>query len=275
MGGMRALRVRASRVVAIWFFAVQCASAEGGNADIAAAANQATISVGGMHQNYKEFNDGITILLPSVLDSELGSLLTFEVGASRLTEKIFYEVQVGIAAGTTTYTGYLQDLGPPVVYTPYVGKTANFIVGARGRVGIPFRPAAGLLLVPYAEVGEHLWRRDLGYVEDYSHFLIGVGGKLYWNPAPRVVVEAGLGTGTTFLANMTLDDLDFELGGKPWHHGLLAIDYRLDERWHLRLSSEYRRWQYGQSPVVAGFIEPRSESVQATYLISVGYSLLR
>jgi hypothetical protein len=241
--------------------------------DINAAANQLRLGVGALNQNYKEFNDGLVAVLPSVLDSELGSIPTVEFGASLLREQLYAELQLGLAYGSTTYTGYLQYPGP--VYVPYVGKTDNFIFRAQGRVGIPFRPASILVLVPYAEIGDHFWRRDIGYTEDYSHYHIGVGGKMLLRLAPGVVAEAGLGFGTTFLANMRLDGDDFELGSEPYRHGMLAIDIRLAGHWHLRLSGEYRDWQYEQSPVVNGLIEPRSESKQATYLLSVGYNFAK
>lgn len=270
------MRVRCATVLlatATWFVATPVVAVDVEHPDITAAANQLRLGVGALHQNYKEFNDGLVGVLPSVLDSELGSIPALQLSASLLRERIYAELQVGLVYGSTTYTGYLQYPGP--VYVPYVGKTDNFIFRAQGRVGIPFRPASILTLVPYVEVGDHFWRRDIGYIEDYSHYQIGVGGKILLRLAPGVVAEAGLGFGSTFLANMRLDGDDFELGSEPYRHGLLAMDIRLAGRWHLRLSGEYRDWQYEQSPVVSGLIEPRSESKQATYLLSVGYSFAR
>lgn len=241
--------------------------------DIAAAINQVWVGVGALNQNYKEFNDGLVPVLPSVLDSELGSIPMLQAGFGLLKPRLFAELQANLAYGSTTYTGYLQSPGP--VYDPYVGSTNNFIFSAQGRVGLPFRPASIVLLVPYLEAGRHFWRRDIGYIEYYSHFHTGIGGKVFVRVAPTVVLQAGAGFGTTLLANMTLDGDDFELGSEPYRHALLAVDVRLAERWHLRLSGEYRDWRYEQSPIVNGLIEPRSESKQATCLLAVGYHLGR
>ena len=241
--------------------------------DIVSAANQVYVGAGVLHQDYREFNDGLVPVLPSVLDSEEGNIITAQVGYSALTSFLYGQVQLSVSVGETTYTGYLVSPGP--VYTPFVGPTDNNIVSLIGRVGYPFRAGARAVVVPYLEVGEFFWRRDIGYIEDYSHFLIGLGAKLLWSPVSKLVVEAGLGVGTTVSANMTVDGYDYDLGSEPYRNGYLAVDYRLHGRWHLRLSADYRDWKYAQSPVVAGFLEPRSETVHATYMLSAGYSFAK
>lgn len=243
------------------------------NPDIVSAANQVYVGAGVLHQNYKEFNDGLVPSLPSVLDSEDGNIITAQVGYSALTSYLYGQVQLSVSVGETNYTGYLVSPGP--VYTPYLGTTDNNIVNLIGRAGYPFRAGSRAVVVPYLEVGHFFWRRDIGYVEDYSHFLLGLGAKLLWSPTSKLVVETGLGIGTTVAANMNVDGYNYDLGSEPYRNGYLAVDYRLHGRWHLRLSAEYRAWEYAQSPVVAGFLEPRSETLHATYMLSAGYSFAK
>lgn len=241
--------------------------------DITSAVTQVTIGAGVLRQNYKEFNDGLIPTLRPVLDFETGDIAAVQIGGGVLLRQFFVEGRLTIASGDTVYDGFLQYPGP--VYVPYVGTTSNTIVSLQARFGYPFRPTHSVALIPYLEIGEHYWRRDVGYVEDYSHMLLGIGGKLLWNPFQNMVVDVGAGVGTTVLPLMTSDGYDYDLGSRPYRNGHVALDYRFVRRWHLRLSGEYRSWQYGQSPVVAGAIEPRSESVQVTYLLAAGYSFAR
>lgn len=243
--------------------------------DITSAVTQVSVGLGALQQNYKEFNDGLVPSLRSVLDFEIGNLTTVQIAGGLLLPNFFVEGHLNISSGDTVYDGYLQDIGPPPVYTPYVGTTSNTIVSLYARFGYPFRPAASVALIPCLEIGEHFWRRDVGYVEDYSHMLLGLGGKVLWNPFQNFVVDVGLGYGTTVLPLMTTGGYDFDLGSRPYRNGYIAFDYRVSQRWHLRLSGEYRNWEYGQSPVVAGALEPRSETTQVTYLFAAGYSFAR
>jgi len=251
------------------------------NPDITAAISQMWVSVGALNQNYKEFNDRLVPSLPSILDSEAGSIPMLQAGMGILKADFFAELQVSMAYGATSYTGFVELPGP--VFNPYAGSTNNFIFSAQGRFGIPFHVSPRVVLVPYAEAGEHLWRRDIGYIEDYSHLHVGLGGRAIVRLSAGMVFMAGAGFGSTLLSSMMLEGKEFELGSEPYHHGMLAIDVKLRDRWHLRLTTEYRDWSYEQSPrVVVGGpfgsvprVEPRSDTRQATYLLSLGYSFAR
>lgn len=237
------------------------------NPDIVAATDQLSVGLGVLHQNYREFNDGLNPVLPEVLDAETGNIPALQVGDGAMLPFLYGQVAFTIARGDTTYDGRLQN--PP--YTPVMDTTANTIVDFLGRVGYPFRAGGRVVLVPYVEFSDHYWQRDVGYVEDYSHLTIGIGGKVLWSPVQRLVLEWGLGSGTTFLGTMSTGGDDYTLGDRPYWSTYLSTDVRLATRWHVRAALDYRRWEYGQSDVVGGYLEPRSLTKQTTFLVSGGY----
>jgi hypothetical protein len=244
------------------------------NGDIVEAANQLSVGIGALRQEYHEFNDGLVAVLPAVLDAETGDLVSVGLGYSILLPYFYGQARLNVAAGDTTYVGYLQTFEPGgVTYTPFTGTTTNTIVSFTGRLGYPFRAGDHAALVPYLEVGEHYWRRDIGYVEDYNHLYVGLGAKLLFSPASQWVFELGGGYGTTVLASLYAEGYDFNLGEKPYVNVYASVDYRLNAHWYLQLSADYRSWEYGQSPVVAGFVEPHSETQQTQVLVSLSYAL--
>jgi hypothetical protein len=134
-------------------------------------------------------------------------------------------------------------------------------------------------VIPYLELGEYAWNRDIGpstpygYTEVYFNMSLGFGAKALYSPIERLVLEIGAGYGSNFLSTMTTGGYDYTLGDKPYMNGYVSADYRIDNRWHLTLSADYRNWQYGTSYVAPGVTyEPRSETTQIQYLISVGYN---
>jgi hypothetical protein len=202
------------------------------------------------------------------LDAETGNIPVLQVSYGVMRPHIFGQVALNIASGDTTYDGHL--INPP--YTPVMATTSNTMVDFVGRVGYPFGAGSRVVLVPYGEFSFHYWERDIGYIEDYTHLAIGLGGKVLWSPAQRLVIEGGLSLGTTFLGTMSTGGDDFTLGDRPYWSAYTSLDVRLGARWHVKAALDYREWEYGQSDVVAGYIEPRSLTKQTTFLVSGGYN---
>lgn len=245
------------------------------NADIVHASNQLSWGFGTLAQDYREYNDGLVPSLPDILDSETGRLTSFRVGYTGMLRGLYIQARLNYSTGETDYVGYLQS-GYPVVYTPFNTTTDNRIIDLLARVGYAFRAGERLVLVPYGELGDYWWRRDVGpstpygIVEDYFHLNLSLGAKALYSPVSRLVLELGGGYGTTFLAFMTAEGYDYDLGSEPYMSAYASVDYRFLENWHLKWSADYRRWEYGQSDVVAGYLEPHSRTEQTQYLMSVG-----
>ena len=248
------------------------------NPDIAAASNQISVGWGALKQDYREYNDGLTALLPSVLDSETGTVRGLRLGYTGMIRRIYVQTALDYARGNTDYVGYLQSPGP--VYTPFNTTTRNTFFDLTVRVGYTFRAESLLVVVPYIEVGEHIWYRQIGpstpYYsgsEDYVHLHIGPGVKLLLSPIDRLVWELGAGYGINTLSTMTTGGYTYTLGDKGNLSGYTGFDIRVAGNVHLKLNAEYRKWEYGQSDVQGGYLEPRSLTRQVRYLVAVGYSL--
>jgi len=238
------------------------------NPDIVMASNQLAVGLGVLHQDYTEYNHGMAAAPYEILDAETGNIPALQVDYGLLRPHLFGQVALRIATGDTTYDGHYFD--PP--YAPVIATTSNTMVDFLGRVGYPFRAGGRVVLVPYGEFGSHYWERDVGYIEDYSHLAIGIGGRVLWNAAERLVIEAGLSVGATLFGNMSTGGEDFALGDRAYWSADTALDFRLASRWHIRAALDYRYWEYGASNAdAAGIFEPDSVTKQTTFLISGGY----
>lgn len=246
------------------------------NAEIARASNQVSFGYGKLHQDYREFNDGLVPVLPAILDSETGSIDSVRLAYIGVFSRVYVQLNLNYSRGTTDYVGYLQAPGP--VYTPFNTTTRNTMYDLIERAGYTFKAGDSMVVVPYIELGEYFWSRKIGVTtiyyggaEEYSHLSLGAGAKLLYTPVRRLVVEVGAGGGYVLLAAMTTHGYDYKLGEKPYISGYASLDYRFVASWHLKASADYRKWQYGQSGIVGGAVEPHSESVQTQYLLSLGY----
>lgn len=254
--------------------ATACAANAALNTDIVNASSQLAVGLGVLHQDYTEYNHGMAAAPFEILDAETGSIPALQVDYGVMLPHLFGQVALRIASGDTTYDGYLVDYTVmPPTYTPWKDTTSNTMVDFLGRVGYPFRAGGRVVLVPYGELGSHYWERDVGYIEDYTHFAIGIGGKVLWSPAERVVIEGGLSVGTTLFGNMSTGGENFALGDRPYWSAYTSLDYRLASHWHIKAALDYRYWEYGASDADAtGFYEPDSVTKQTTFLVSGGYS---
>jgi len=247
------------------------------NSEIARASNEVAFGYGKLHQDYREFNDGLTPLLPSILDSETGRINSYRLAYIGMFSRAYVQLNLNYSSGDTDYVGFLQAPGP--VYTPFNTTTRNSIFDLSERVGYTIRMGSPAALVPYIELGEYYWSREVGRTtiyyggaEHYSHLSLGVGAKLLFSPVSHLVFELGAGGGYIVLADMVTQGDTFTLGAKAYMSGYTSIDYRFVGNWHLKASADYRKWEYGQSDVVGLYLEPHSQTKQTQYLLSLGYS---
>jgi hypothetical protein len=248
------------------------------NIAIARASHQVSFGYGKLHQDYREFNDGLVATLPGILDSETGSVNGYRLAYVGMFSRLYVQLHLDYAKGDTDYVGYLQSLPGPV-YTPFNTTTRNTFFDLVERVGYTIKAGNSAVVIPYAELQEYYWSRKIGVTtiyfsgaEEYSHLGLGVGAKLLFSPVTRLVFEIGAGGGYAVLGEMTTNGYRYTLGEKSYLSGYASADYNLVGDWHLKASADYRKWQYGQSDIVANAIEPHSQSVQTRYLLSMGYS---
>jgi len=273
------LRTGAAGIVVtmmIAFWSPMASADVGINPDFFRSSNQMSIQVGGLSQDYREFNDGLVPSLTNILDSETGTIPYLRVSYRALIRHWYTQVSFGYAYGDTDYVGYLQSPGP--VYTPFNTKTTNSIYDFQFRFGYLFQVARPFALVPYAELGQYYWIRDVGpstpygITEDYSHAFLGAGIRCLINPAERLVWEIGVGMATNFGSTMETNGYTYDLGDRSNLSAYTSLDYHIAGHWHAKVDLEYRRWEYGQSDVKGGYLEPRSETRQTRFFAGVGYS---
>jgi len=246
------------------------------NPDIVMAANQLAISIGQLHQDYREYNDGLEPLLPPILDAETGSISAYRLSYTALIGHFYVQGARSFANGKTAYDGFLQPV-PPV--TPAKTVTDNTIDDFDVKLGAGFALGSMTVIVPYADLGVHTWIREVGKAtpnyggaEKYSNLIAGVGVKVLFSPVSRLVFEAGATTGTTAGSNMNTNGTDYPLGKKPYLAADIGVDYRFVGAWHLKATADYQKWEYGASDWIAGAMEPHSQTKQFEYLLSLGYT---
>jgi len=246
------------------------------NPDLVRGSNQIAVQIGGLSQDYREFNDGLVSSLPEVLDAETGSITYLRISYRALVRRWYGQAAFGFGYGETDYVGYLQSPGP--VYTPLKTTTTNTIYDLMFRFGYLFQLARPVAVVPYAEIGEYHWTRDIapsasyGITEYYSHSFAGLGAKFLFNPVDRLVWEIGGGAAANLGSTMETGGYTYDLGDRTSLSAYTSLDYFVTGHWHAKVDVEYRRWEYGQSGVKGGYLEPRSDTRQTRFFAGVGYS---
>lgn len=246
------------------------------------ANNQINLSVGFLHQNYGEYNDGLAPSMGAYLDVERGKIPGFDLSASASNNKRQYvEFHLSRYSGRTDYDGALQWTDAQGYHTiPYQTTTENVVTELLLKGGKVLAIGERSALTPHLELGWHGWRRDTsddpyGYLEDYSHFWIGLGLIGQHAISDRLVVEAAGMVGHSIDAFIVVPDhaLRGSLGSSlTWQAGIGA-DYTLRNKLHLTGNIHFVRFNYDQSPSNGYALEPRSFTEQVSYRIGLGYPL--
>ena len=246
---------------------------------LAHAQTDLQVSAGFMGFSYKEYADSGALLdredawLPGVT-AELG----YREGAWRIS------ASGSFFSGTADYDGQTQGGVPAKTNTDEQLWSAGLRLERRVEIGTAS-------LSPYLGLAYHEWQRDIkngrtvnntpvtGLLEVYSWKTVELGallrfntrwegveialdGRVFQTYAPELQVRLPGATRDTFF------DLGEESGGR---FAVLGT-YPLKPRLYLRLEAFYERWSFGRSPVVNGFLEPRSDTQTAGLLVGLTHS---
>ncbi len=250
-------------------------------------------AIGDLDQSYQETSNG------AVLDKETGPIPMISFGASSVSSNpqggLYWRIQGRSARGNTTYNG--QTLGG----TPVQTTTANTIFDINGRLGVATGIGRHMALMPYFEMGEHDWRRNVGSGQGaggIEHYTNGyLGGGLLWEIALNrrwVVAVRGM-AGYTFGAQITATDPVFvntstnqisyatssqTLGDSAYESGGLKATYLIDRMWRAFIRIDAVHFRYGASTPIPiftssgsgepGFYEPDSQTTQIAVTVGSG-----
>lgn len=246
--------------------------------------NQQGIALGGMHQDYQEYNNGAMPGIGSILDREDGGIKQARYNVSVMRKRALGNFAIAYASGDTHYDGHSLSTG-----TPMTDTTHNNILSVRGDIGYAVLAGGDGLLAPEVEFGYHAWTRHIdgtGQEEKYTHMQVGVGLRADYALTNHLVVDGAAFVGKTVdprISGTSVFYFDSQgLGEATYRRASLGVDYRLGDAWHIGLQADYLIWRYGHSnPFVVGYNngyyccmqEPDSRTVQTTYLLQVGHRL--
>lgn len=247
---------------------------------IAAANRQLLFSVGRHKINYVEY-DNYGVTASGVLDSENGSQNGGRIGFVYQTDtadvsNLYLAASYMSARGKTKYDGHLQSFTTGAVI-PYQTTSHSTTTDFQLKVGKGFAFANDRLqLTPYVSYAYHEWVRDsrtdtYGYLELYQHQAVGLGVLGQFALTPRLVGSVDVSHNAMIDPEMEVDDGPiFYLKSKSYSSIGLGLDYALSAQWRVHADYRYTRFKYGESPVVGGFLEPSSRTVQKTFFVGVG-----
>lgn len=245
---------------------------------IVAADRALSFYVGGVDQNYREFDGS------GVLDKELGTIprIGVEYSLMGLSTPLRVYVNASYADGDTSYKGQLQN------GTPYDTRTGNEMLAFDAGVGYAFG-VGRFAFIPGLEYGVSSWVRDIGkgdpqhgVKESYvhGHVALTLAGQLA--VTPRVVATLAAAYGKTVspwmkivgMYGSSVNSPTYTLGSKPWNRLALNLDYAVRPHLHVGARLAYTRFKYGASavyPFAGGSYEPDSETKHATFDLAVAY----
>ena len=252
-----------------------------------------SVALGGLTQDYNETVGG------AVVDQETGTIPMITLGASSISTNpqggTYWRVLGRYADGNTAYNG--QTLAG----TPAQTTTANTIFDINGRVGFASGIGHHMALIPYFEIGEHHWQRNVGSgqgaggIEHYTNGYIGAG--LLWEIAlnRRWALAVHGMTGYTFGAQITATDPVYidsatgqvyyatateALGDSSYESAGVRATYLINHAWRSFIRVDVTHFAYGASIAVPifyssgtgqnGYYEPDSTTTQVFVTAGVG-----
>lgn len=258
--------MKATAIAILGVLGMSCAHAETG---IKAVNNQIGLSIGAQHIDYVE-EDTYGATNTGVLDSEKGSQpgIKFHYGlqGDQLGIKdLYFKASYAYAKGKSHYDGYLQNLSTGAL-TPYTSSTHVSSTDAQLKLGKGFVFGQQAQLTPYVAYNYREWERDssrdtYGYLEMYSHDAVSFGLLGQYAITPKLVASFDASIGKILSAKMEVEHYTrFDLGNRPLYILEMGLDYALSPKLHLFGNYAYMQYRYGESNIVAGFIEPNSKT---------------
>ncbi|HKJ22112.1 MAG TPA: hypothetical protein VKA13_03410, partial [Gammaproteobacteria bacterium] len=244
--------------------------------------NQQSVSLGRMHQNYREYNDGLSPGLGEILDREDGNVGQFDYRFAATSGRALGNFDFQYSSGDTFYDGHLQN------GTPHTDTTHNTIYAVRANLGYILWSGQNGLLAPQLEFGYRIWKRYIdgtGQEEKYYHGLFGAGFRGYYALSQNMTLKGLAFVGKTVApmieGTAVLNWDPASLGSSRYERAGLGLDYHLSGAWHVGLDIDYVTWRYKQSGLfVVSYDngapccyarEPRSRTSQTSYLLTIGH----
>ncbi|MHB1528260.1 MAG: hypothetical protein ACYCXT_02330 [Acidiferrobacteraceae bacterium] len=248
----------------------------------AAVDNGWRVSIGYLHQNYREYNSGLNSRLTvPVIDGERGAFGVISLILRHSTPGLYSAFTLRYAAGRDVYSGYACGADGCI---PATSHTGNNILATSFEIG-PAVDGRNWRLVPYLVLGALSWYRDIagtpaasGSVEQYGFDYGGVGVLLQRALTPRVLWSFAVQVGRTIRPRMRIDrnsvPLQMDLGSNLLWHARMGVDIGLGGPWWLSSGLSYTRFRFGVSSVYAAdglsVQEPASRTQQWSYRVGLG-----
>lgn len=218
--------------------------------------NEVGLAFSELIKNYKEYAPPGS---PGY-DRENGAVPGFAVSGSIMRDiggvsNVYASLIFRYSNGNIAYTGSLQD------GTPVSDDSGLIQKDLRLELGKGFLLTDKLLLTPVFQYGYHVWNRDLGeYYEDYSNSYIGGALHVDYAVTDRLVTRFRAGIATTVSPQIYISSSaqTYPLGIRPVYQLGGGLDYAITPRIHLTADADFSHYSYGQSPQIAGLLEPNS-----------------
>ena len=275
---------------------------------IKASNNQVGIQFISTHMDYKEtYPDGTTV------DTEKGGVQGFGLSLTAMKDILlgndYLKAQFNRSTGDVDYVGSLNggcyfltcvaidDFSP--VYGSYGQKNHAKIMDFSLRYGKGFELKDNLMMTPYAELGHHEWKRDLGNTcvpgilpdcaasEKYRHYYYGMGALIQHSSNQNLVLSADgfigqtfsskiSGSGSSLVASVSRGFTSFspqDLGDKSMYRLSVSADYAFTTQIHGNIGVDYVAFKYGRSAVFNDILyEPDSKTNYTNVKVGIGYA---
>lgn len=275
---------------------------------IKASNNQVGIQFISTHMDYKEtYPDGTTA------DTEKGSVQGFGLSLTAMKDILlgndYLKAQFNRSTGDVDYLGSLDggcyfhacvaidDYSP--VYGSYGQKNHAKVTDFSLRYGKGFEINDNLMMTPYAELGHHEWKRDLGNTcvagilpdcaasEKYRHYYYGMGTLIQHSLNQNLVLSADGFVGQTFSSKISGSGTSYlyptsggftsfspqDLGDKSMYRLGVSADYAFTTQVHGNIGVDYVAFKYGRSAVFNDILyEPDSKTNYTNVKVGVGYA---
>ena len=270
--------------------------------------NQVGIQFISTHMDYKEtYPDGTTA------DTEKGSVQGFGLSLTAMKDILlgndYLKAQFNRSTGDVDYLGSLgsacgyittcvEDINGPNNYGTYGQKNHSKIIDFSLRYGKGFEINDNLMMTPYAELGRHEWKRDLGNTcpvaislgcpgsEKYRHYYYGIGALIQNSPNQNLVLSADGFIGQTFSSEISGSGTNLlasvrgftsfspqDLGDKSMYRLGISADYAFTTQVHGNIGVDYVAFKYGKSAIFNEFTyEPDSKTSYTNVKVGLGYA---
>lgn len=227
-----------------------------------------SISAVQIQQNYQEF-DRFGLTPDGIFNAEQGRLRGWSVQARWQGEAaglpLWAQASMQRSTGQTSYRGYLQSSAG---LTPYQALTGNALASQHFRIGLPWQTnGAGMQLVPYLDLSQQEWQRNLvQYSETYRYRGASLGLLTQWQATKYWVLEASYQKGRHTHASASVPSLGFaaDLGRGQASQASLAASYKFSDAWSLLTQVSKDRYSNSESAITNGLQAPPSSTRQTS-----------